>query len=135
MTTVSRITPILVAGALVFASVPGAAIAEDQPKLTEILKTPLAEPDGQEVIVSHVDYPPGFSSPKHHHTGHVVVYVLEGVGGMEVDGEIRTASAGDVIEELPGKVMVMRNESESEWLRFVVFQVGPEGAPFIVKHE
>lgn len=114
---------------------PGAAIAEDQPKLTEMLKTPLAESDGQEVIVSHVDYPPGFSSPKHHHTGHVVVYVLEGVGGMEVDGEVRTASAGDVIEELPGKVMVMRNESESEWLRFVVFQVGPEGSPFIVKHE
>lgn len=135
MTTVSKLTPILVAGALAFASAPGAAIAEDQPKLTEILKTSLAEPDGQEVIVSHVDYPPGFSSPKHHHTGHVVVYVLEGVGGMEVDGQIRTASAGDVIEELPGKVMVMRNESESEWLRFVVFQVGPEGAPFIVKHE
>ncbi len=135
MTTVSRITPILVAGALALASIPGAAIAEDQPKLTELLKSPLAESEGQEVIVSHVDYPPGFSSPKHHHTGHVVIYVLEGTGGMEVDGEVRTASAGDVIEERPDKVMVMRNESESEWLRFVVFQVGPEGAPFIVKHE
>lgn len=135
MTTVSRITPILAAGALASASIPGAVIAEDQPKLTEILKSPLAESEGQEVIVSHVDYPPGFSSPKHHHTGHVVVYVLEGTGGMEVDGEVRTASAGDVIEERPDKVMVMRNESESEWLRFVVFQVGPEGAPFIVKHE
>jgi len=54
---------------------------------------------------------------------------------MEVDGKVRTAAAGEVLEELPEKSMVMSNESDSEWLRFVVFQVGPEGAPFIVLQE
>lgn len=135
MITTSKIVPLPAAGALTAVLAFGTAFADEIPKLTEILKSPLAIEDGNEVIVSHVDYPPGFTSPVHYHTGHVVVYVLEGSGAMEVDGEVRTGGPGDVIEELPGKVMVMRNESESEWLRFVVFQVGPEGAPFIVRTE
>ena len=135
MTTTFRIVPLLVAVVLAFAATPGTASAEDKPKLTELLKTPLAMADGSEVIVNHIDYPPGFSSPKHYHTGHVVLYILDGTGAMEVEGKVRTGTAGDVIQELPEKVMVMRNESQSDWLRFVKFQVGPQGAPLIVKTE
>lgn len=131
----SRIMPLAAAGALAVASVFGTASADDEPALTEILKAPLASADGQEVTVMRVDYPPGFSSPKHYHTGHLVLYVLEGTGGMEVDGKERTAAAGEVIGELPERTMVMRNQSDSKWLRFVVFQVGQEGAPFIVLQE
>lgn len=135
MKITSRIVPLLAAGALAAASAFGAAHGDEAPKLTELLKTPLAVEEGNDVIVMQVDYPPGFSSPSHYHTGHVLVYILEGAGAMEVDGEVRTGGPGDVIEELPEKVMVMRNESDSEWLRFVVFQVGAEGAPVIVRTE
>lgn len=135
MTINSRLIPLLAAWAFAVASILGSASAEEKPKLTEVFKAPLAKADGKEIIVAHVAYPPGFSSPSHYHTGHVVVYLLEGSGAMEVEGEIRNAAAGEVIQELPEKVMVMRNESESEWLRFVVFQVGPQGAPLIVLKE
>lgn len=135
MTARSRIMPVAAASALAIVSVFGTASAEDEPALTEILKTPLASADEQELTVMRVDYPPGFSSPEHYHTGHLVLYVLEGTGGMEVDGKVRTAAAGEVLEELPERTMVMRNQSDSKWLRFVVFQVSPEGAPFIVLQE
>ncbi len=108
MITRSRIVPLLAAGALTAVSALGTAFADETPKLTEILKSPLAIEDGNEVIVSHVDYPPGFTSPVHYHTGHVVVYILEGSGAMEVDGEVRNGGPGDVIEELPEKVMAQR---------------------------
>lgn len=132
--TIARTIPrALGAFTLAIASLLGTAYAEGKPAITEVLKVPLATGAGQEVIVSEVNYPPGFSSPSHYHTGHVIVYILDGKGAMEVDGQARTGEAGDVIQELPEKVMVMRNESDSEWLRFVVFQVGPQGEPMIVK--
>lgn len=107
--------------------------AEEGPKVQEIFRAPLAGDSSKEAIVMQVAYPPGFDSPEHYHTGHVVVYVLEGAGSMDVEGHPQTATAGEAIAELPEKVMVMRNESDSEWLRFVVFQVGPAGAPVFVR--
>lgn len=134
MTGRFRITPLVAAGAVALSAIAGAA-AQDGPAITDVLESPLVGAEEREILVKHVDYPPGFSSPRHYHTGHLVVYVLEGIGAMEVDGKVRTATAGEVIEEHPEKSMVMRNESNSERLRFVVFQVGPEGAPFIVLQE
>jgi hypothetical protein len=52
---------------------------------------------------------------------------------MVVNGRARCGEAGDVFRELPKKVMVMRNESDAKSLRSVVFQVGPQGEPMIVK--
>lgn len=108
-------------------------IAQDGPKMADIFKTPLASRDGMAVVAFHVDYPPGFTSPKHFHTGQVFVYVLEGSGAMEVAGDVQVASAGEVMHELANAAMVMRNQSESEWLRFVVFQISPEDAPPFVR--
>lgn len=132
MNAMSKTSRLLAPLFLSTALLAGTAAADDKPKITEVFKAPLANVEGMEAIVSHVDYPPGFDSPRHYHTGSVVVYVLEGVGSMEVDGVSRTGSAGEVIQEHAEKIMVMSNESDSDWLRFVVFQVGPEGEPMIV---
>ncbi len=133
MNVISELVRSLTAGSLVIGLTVGFASAQDAPKLTEVFKTPLATAAENEIAVMHVDYPPGYSSPKHFHTGQVLLYVLEGTGALEVDGAVRTAKAGEVIQEAAGKPMVMSNDSTSEWLRFVIFQVGPEGEPTHVK--
>lgn len=133
MSVIRRSVRILTAGSLLIGLTLGPASAQDEPKLTEVFKTSLAAAPEKDIIVMHVDYPPGFSSPRHFHTGQVVLYILEGSGAVEVDGAVRTAKAGEVIQESAEKSMVMSNVSASEWLRFVVFQVGPEGAPTFVK--
>lgn len=122
----------LAAGFLAASLVVSLSYGNGTPANTSLLKGPLATPDAQEMLVNHFEFPPGFTSPNHYHTGHVVVYILEGRGSIEVDGNTRSGGPGEIIEELPGKIMVMRNESDEDWLRFVVFQVGPEGAERIV---
>jgi len=111
------------------------AQAQENAEITDVFKTPLAVADAKEVTVRHYNVPPGWTTPKHYHTGHVLLYVLDGSGAMEVDGEVRTGKSGEVIQSVPEKVMVMRNASKSEWLKFVLFQVGAEGAPLIIKAE
>lgn len=124
-----------VAWVLIPISTLGTAYAGGEPSIKDVHTAPMPSVDGKEVIVKRVDYPPGFSSPSHYHTGHVVVYVIEGTGAMTIDGEDRIASAGEVMQAQAGEVMVMHNKSASEWLRFTVFQVGPEDAPFIVRDD
>jgi hypothetical protein len=53
-------------------------------------------------------------------------------GGFTTEGQVRAAGAGQAIHQLPDKPMVMRNPSSSARLKFVLFQVGPEGPPLIV---
>ena len=107
--------------------------AEDKPSITELHRGPLAADEAIEVTVAEVNYPPGFNSPRHYHTGRVLVYVLNGEGAMEVDGSVRTGGVGAIIEEEPEREMVMSNTSDEDWLHFLVFQVGPAGEPMIVR--
>jgi hypothetical protein len=51
---------------------------------------------------------------------------------METEGQARSAAAGQVIHQLPGKSMIMKNSSTSARLKFILFQVGPEGPPLTV---
>lgn len=118
------------AAALVCAT--GAAQAQEKPQIKDVLKTALSVSAAQEVNVRRYDVPPGWASPEHHHTGHMFLYVVEGTGTMETEGQTRTARSGEVLHQLPEKTMVMRNASASERLKFVVFQVGATGAPMIV---
>jgi hypothetical protein len=60
-------------------------------------------------------------------TGHMFLYIVDGSGAMETEGQVRTASAGQVIHQLPGKPMIMKNASTSAPLKFILFQVGPKG--------
>lgn len=110
----------------------GGAQAQGQAQITDVFKTALSVSAAQEVQVRQYDVPPGWATPQHHHTGHMFLYVVEGTGTMETEGQVRTARAGEVLSQFPDRTMVMRNTSASERLRFVVFQVGATGAPLVV---
>jgi quercetin dioxygenase-like cupin family protein len=60
------------------------------------------------------------------------LYIVEGSGAMETEGQVRAVGAGEVIHQLPDKPMIMKNPSSSARLRFVLFQVGPDGPPLTV---
>jgi quercetin dioxygenase-like cupin family protein len=129
--TARRTLPSLIAAiALACASV--GTQAQEKAQITDVPRTALSVPAAQEVQVRQYDVPPGWATPKHYHTGHMFLYVVEGVGAMETDGQTRTARAGEVLNQLPERTMVMRNASATERLKFVVFQVGATGVPLVV---
>jgi quercetin dioxygenase-like cupin family protein len=45
----------------------------------------------------------------HQHTGHMFLYIVEGSGAMETEGQVRAGSTGQVINQLPGKPMITKN--------------------------
>jgi len=128
---ISAVLTVLWAFALVGAH-PLAATAQDQAKITDVFKGPLAVDDPKSVSVRQYDVPPGWVTPMHQHTGHMFLYIVEGAGAMETEGQVRAGTAGQVINQLPGKTMIMKNSSSSVRLKFILFQIGPEGSPLTV---
>jgi quercetin dioxygenase-like cupin family protein len=108
------------------------ALAQDKAQITDVFKEHLAVEAAKLVSVRQYDVPAGWATPMHQHTGHMFLYVVEGSGAMETEGQVRAAGAGQVIHQLPGKAMIMKNASSSARLKFVLFQVGPEGPPLTV---
>jgi mannose-6-phosphate isomerase-like protein (cupin superfamily) len=54
--------------------------------------------------LAEIRHPPGTSSQEHYHTeAEEVYYVLEGRGGVCVDGETRTIGPSDVVIIVPGE--------------------------------
>ena len=110
----------------------GTARAQDKAQIMEVFKERLAVDDPRIVSVRQYDVPPGWTTPMHQHTGHMFLYIVEGSGSMETEGQVRAGTTGQVIHQLPGKPMIMKNSSSSARLKFVLFQVGPEGPPLTV---
>jgi quercetin dioxygenase-like cupin family protein len=108
------------------------ASAQDKAEITDVFKERLAADDPKVVSVRRYDVPPGWATPVHQHTGHMFLYIVEGSGAMETEGQVRAGTAGQVIHQLPGKSMIMKNSSTSGRLKFILFQVGPEGPPLTV---
>lgn len=116
----------------------GKAAEEYKPKVTAtaLLEEPLAGVKGKKVIIKHFALPPGHVGGKHFHPGPVYVYVLEGALTVEVKGQgTQTVSAGKLYKEPLGRVMQARNLSAKGWTKIVVFQVGAEGKPMMIKAE
>ncbi|MEE8293633.1 MAG: cupin domain-containing protein, partial [Kiloniellales bacterium] len=90
---------------------------------------------GKEVIIKHFSLPPGFVGGKHFHPGPVFVYVLEGELTIETDAGIETISAGKLYVEELRQTMVGKNLSTTDAAKIVVFQVGDEGKPMMIKAE
>ncbi len=111
--------------------------AEYKPKaeVTKLLRVPLAGVEGKEVIIIHLSLPAGFVGGKHFHPGPVFVYVLEGELTIETDAGIETISAGQVYREELRQTMVGKNLSTTDATKIVVFQVGDEGKPMMIKAE
>ncbi len=116
-------------GVALVAGHPHVAPAQDKAQITDVFKERLAVDDPKVVSVRQYDVPPGWATPVHQHTGHMFLYVVEGSGAMETEGQVRGGTAGQVIHQLPGKPMIMKNSSTSARLKFILFQVGPEGPP------
>jgi len=68
--------------------------------------------------------PPGTSIGSHKHENDEEFYViLEGSGEMEVDGKKQPVSAGDVVMNEPFGTHGLKNTSENEELKIMVFEV------------
>ena len=103
-------------------------------KVTDLIQEALPGVAGKKVIIKHFEVPPGHVGGKHLHPGPVYVYILEGALTIETEGQgTRTISAGDLYKEPLSRVMQARNLSTSDWVKFVVFQVGDEGEPMMIK--
>ena len=109
------------------------AFAQDKAKIEDVYKQALGAAGANQVNVRSYDVPPGWATARHHHSGHMFLYIIEGSGAMDTEGEIRAAGPGQVISQLPGKSMIMRNASQTERLKFVLFQVGDDKHPLIVQ--
>lgn len=119
---------------LSFALLPlGAATAADPPGpiVNPVMTQSLADYPGKEVLVLHVEYPPGGADPVHRHDAHGIVYVLEGTIVMGVEGgkEV-TLKPGQAFHEGPQDLhTVGRNASTTEPAKFVVFLLKDAGKP------
>ena len=108
------------------------ALAQEKAKIEDIYKQALGATDAKQVNVRTYDVPPGWATPSHHHSGHMFLYIVEGNGAMDTEGETRKAGPGQVISQLPGKSMIMRNASQTDRLKFVLFQVGDDTHPLVI---
>jgi quercetin dioxygenase-like cupin family protein len=105
-------------------------------KVTSLVETPLAGVEGKTVIIKHFELPPGHVVRKHIHPGPVFVYVLEGELTIDTENtDLQTISAGELYQEPIGNAMEARNLSATEPTKIIVFQVGDEGKPMMIKAE
>lgn len=95
----------------------------------ELMRQPLADQPGTDVVVITVDYPPEGTTPPHEHPGYTYAYVLEGsVESQLDDGPLQTFSAGQMWSELPHEHhMVSRNASTTAPAKLLVFFIAPHG--------
>jgi quercetin dioxygenase-like cupin family protein len=101
-----------------------------------LLETPLDGVQGKTVIIKRFEFPPGHVGAWHTHTGPVFVYVLEGKLIIDTENTGRQSiSAGELFKEPVGTKMQARNESATESLKVIAFQVSDEGKPMMIKAE
>ncbi len=130
------LTGIMVIGTFGLSSVQAGEEYKTTAQTTTLIKTGLAGMTGTEANLLQAQMPPGWVGGKHYHSGHVFVYVLEGSMTIELEGKAPiTVGPGEVFHELPRQVMQAKNASATEGLKIMLFQVGPEGAPIMLKAE
>jgi len=87
-------------------------------KVTLVSKSDLVDMPGQEAIVQLVEFAPRGATGKHIHPGHEVMYVLEGSGVKEAEGEGLTHLKAGASTYIPaGKVHETRNDSATAPLK------------------
>jgi quercetin dioxygenase-like cupin family protein len=90
--------------------------------------------EGQQIVIDHYAFPPGWIGGRHYHTGPVYVYVLEGSFTIDEQGkDRRTYKPGEVYREPIGTPMQARNLNATEPLKVLVVQVGRKGEPAMIK--
>jgi quercetin dioxygenase-like cupin family protein len=100
-------------------------------KATVLLTRPLPADVGREGRLLTVEYPPGGSTPAHHHDGAIFAYVADGAVITALDdGPEQRFEAGQGWYERPGQVhRVSRNASATQPAKLVVFFLTQPGSP------
>jgi quercetin dioxygenase-like cupin family protein len=97
-----------------------------------LMQEPLAEIPNPEVTVITLTVAPGATSPPHEHTGPVFAYLLEGEIENQVDpNPPQTYKAGGFFYEPPMHVhRSLRNLSDNQPAKLLIFEIGEKGKPF-----
>lgn len=99
-----------------------------------LLSEPLHGVKGEKVTVVRITFPPGWVGGKHYHTGPVYVYVLKGNFVVQEKGkEPQTLPPGTLYREPIGNPMQAHNGSTSEATEILLFQIGREDEPLMIK--
>ena len=70
--------------------------------------------------LAEIRHPPGTASQEHFHTeAEEVYFVIEGQGGIRVDGETRSIGPGDVVVITPGERHKVWQEGEGDLVLLV----------------
>ena len=120
----------LVAGTVLAASSGLAGQAADE-TVTPAFAYALPNLPGQSATGLLVSYGPGAKSPRHHHAGSVIAYVLSGAIRSEnsATGAVRVYKAGESFFEPPGSThLVSENASATEPASLLAIFVADEGA-------
>ena len=93
----------------------------------------LLDADSTTVLVRELQFPAGWTAPKHHHSGELFIYVIKGEFEVTMEGSDPVVySTGDALEMRAGANMHARNPSQTNSLKLVAFQVGNPDAPFVI---
>ena len=107
---------------------PGSAAVET------LIQEPLAEMPNPQVTMITLTVAPGSTSAAHEHTGPVFAYLLEGEIENQVDpNPARRYKAGEFFYEPPMHVhRRLRNLSDTQAAKLLIFEVGEKGKPFTI---
>lgn len=100
----------------------------------KLLQEPLAEMPNPQVTMITLTVAPGSTSAPHRHTGPVFAYLLEGEIENQVDpNPARRYRAGEFFYEPPMHVhRSLRNLSDTQAAKLLIFEVGEKGKPFTI---
>lgn len=114
----------------------------DRPEATtpattiEVFRTPKPIPGLKQGVydlnLTLVTFPPHMpSNQPHHRSGAALYYILSGTGANTVEGKTSAKGVGSVIYE-PSSLVHQWGNPGDEPLRFVAFNINPEGVPAVV---
>jgi len=92
--------------------------------MTRLLTTDLLSVEGKALNVMTIEVAPGSVGRRNHHAGPELLYVVEGVGVLEVEGKSHVPlSAGTVTMVDPHEIHVSKNASQTHALKLLVIQL------------
>lgn len=115
----------------ILAPFPKATAANPGATVTPVRIEALANVPGKDLTAVVVTYPPGGSTPVHHHAGSVFAYVLSGAVRSQVSGQrsAKVYTAGESFFEPPGSThLVSANASDTEPAKFLVVFIADKDA-------
>ena len=104
---------------------------QEQIKRTTLLQTELEGVPGKVADVFLIEFAPGAATGKHSHPGSEIAYILEGSVAVQAGGNSVpiTQRRGSVIYLTPNEVHDVKNPSQTETTKAIVFGLYDKGKP------